>query len=363
MSHERQAIMITSFPPHRYRRPIFASRALKLLGLKSKLYLGWDMLNRATLFQKLVSISNNLRRPLNWLLKDMAYEASMLTQLDTREAACIINLNILGAASLKILKDTAPLVLDLQDVTIQDDGTLPLYDRTMLKLSDLTIFTSRAIKTLVEKNHPKTCKKTAYIPFGIDLQPFDIHYNRADPRTFIKTYSLENHRIITYTGAAYLWGNREGQGLSLLLKAFSKLVKQSEKVKLVIQGAASPNSDVGRWIQKEIRQNNLLQHVLLLPSTYPHDPLRMSMFKASDLLALPIGDILGTYYSEQQKIFEYMAASRPIAMVATPARLGILSHETAYIAHRPDTEEFASIMAKALEERDEAEPKAKKPEK
>nr|BAJ49199.1 hypothetical protein HGMM_F51A06C42 [Candidatus Caldarchaeum subterraneum] len=31
-----------------------------------------------------------------------------------------------------------------------------------------------------------------------------------------------------------MWGNREGQGLSLLLKAFSKLVKQSEKVKLVI---------------------------------------------------------------------------------------------------------------------------------
>ncbi|MEM4173881.1 MAG: glycosyltransferase, partial [Candidatus Caldarchaeum sp.] len=61
---------------------------------------------------------------------------------------------------------------------------------------------------------------------------------------------------------------------------------------------------------------------------------------------------------EQQKLFEYMAARRPIAMVATPARLHVLNKTSAFISWRRDPDEFASTIIEAMEKPEEAVEKA-----
>jgi hypothetical protein len=83
----------------------------------------------------------------------------------------------------------------------------------------------------------------------------------------------------------------------------------------------------------------------------PYAPLRMSMLKTADVLLLPIGDVLGTYYSPQQKLFEYMAASRPLAMVATPARLSVIDDKGAYIAWNREPSDFAAVIVEASTDR------------
>ncbi len=54
-----------------------------------------------------------------------------------------------------------------------------------------------------------------------------------------------------------------------------------------------------------------------------------------------------------------MAAARPIAMVATPARLNVVSENEAYISGR-DPEDFAAKITQALADRDEALAKAQR---
>ncbi|MEM4172095.1 MAG: glycosyltransferase [Candidatus Caldarchaeum sp.] len=351
--NQQYALYVSSFPPQNYRRPLLASRALRLLGIKTLFYSGWSLVDRHKALKTLVHISGKLPKPLDWLLKDAAYESGLYFSSSNITPKCIINLNTVGAYALrKIAGYDVPLVIDLQDLTIEDDGTIPFYDKQMLKRADSLIFASKAIKELVDKQLKTT--KSFYVPFGIDLDTFDWAYKSATAEQFIERYNLNQKRIICYSGAAYLWGGREGQGLDLLLKSAAKIIKQINDIKVVIQGAAQPNTYMWAWIMSKIKRNNLEGKVLLIPPTNPFDPARLGMFKASDLLLLPIGDILGTYYATQQKLFEYMAARRPIAMVATPARLHVLDEKSAFIARRRDPDEFAYTITEALDNPEEA---------
>jgi glycosyltransferase involved in cell wall biosynthesis len=211
----------------------------------------------------------------------------------------------------------------------------------------------------MERRYSNAVRRATYIPFGIDLKAFDNHYLEASPRHFRGYLGLGDRPLLVYTGAAYLWGNREGQGIGLMLEAARIVRRDIPDIRLVIQGAAAPGTEVYRWIVSRVKSLGLTDCCTLLPSTDPYDGLRMSMLKASDVLLLPIGDILGTYYAEQQKLYEYMAAARPIAMVATPARLNIVGKDEAYISGR-EPEEFAAQITKALTDRDEALAKAQK---
>ncbi|MDW7977227.1 MAG: glycosyltransferase [Candidatus Caldarchaeum sp.] len=355
--NEAYALYITSFPPQRYRRPLLASKALKLLGLKTLFHEGWDLVNRYAPLRTVAKFSQKLPKPLNWLLKDMLFEAGLHFGTKNLKPKCIINLNTVGALGLKSAFSETPLILDTQDFTIEDNETIPTYDMQMLRLADLVIFTSLAIRDFVHRRYNRFLKKTAYIPFGIDLVSFDSSYQFAEATEFLDDYGLSATKVITYSGASYLWRNREGQGLELLLEAVAKIAEDYH-LKLVIQGAASPGTYMWSWITNRVKHYGLVGKTLVIPPTGPLNRKRLAMLKASNVLLLPIGDVFGTYYSEQLKLFEYMAAQRPMAMIATPARLNIVDHNSAYIAERRDPDEFAYQITKALDEPEEAAAKA-----
>jgi len=360
-SDRREALYVTSFPPQRYRRPALAAQALSLLGIHTKLLGGWDALSLYRPISTIVKVSKHFPPPLNWFVKDAAYEAGLLAAIQRIRSDLCINLNILGALALRRATPNGHLILDIQDFTIQDDHTLPFYDIQTLRNSspDLVIFASKAIMKLVKMRYPKLIRRTEYIPFGIDLTTFDKHYANASPAYFREHLRLGHKPLLVYTGAAYLWGHREGQGLGLMLDAVKIVTADNPDIRLVIQGAATPGSDVYRWIVSRVKSLNLTDRCIILPPTSPYDGLRMSMLKTCDVLLLPIGDILGTYYAEQQKLYEYMAAAKPIAMVATPARLHVVGKDEAYISGR-EPEEFAAQIINALTEKDEALKKAQR---
>jgi glycosyltransferase involved in cell wall biosynthesis len=109
---------------------------------------------------------------------------------------------------------------------------------------------------------------------------------------------------------------------------------------------------------KLLKNLGLEDCTILLPLTHPYHQLRMNMLKASDVLLLPVGNVPTTYYAENIKLYEYMACAKPIAMVATPARLSVLNDRSAFIAHKRSPEEFASRIIESLVNRDEAVKKA-----
>jgi glycosyltransferase involved in cell wall biosynthesis len=353
---EIRALYVTSFPTKSYRRPVMAARALNLLGIHSIIVEGWRVVEAHKPARLVASLSRFFPTPLNWISRDVAYEAGTFKVTLSLSPSLCFNLNVVGAVGMRVAARDKPLVLDMQDFTIQDDHTIPLYDEQILKASapDLVIFASESIRRLVESRYPKLLKRTAYIPFGIDLATFDRHYTAADPRFFRAHISARDKLLMVYTGAAYLWGNREGQGIELLLRAAKLVVNEVPNALLVIQGAAKPGSRVYAWIEAWIRRLGLEGRVVLLPPMEPYAPLRMSMLKTADVLLLPIGDVLGTYYASQQKLFEYMAASRPLAMVATPARLSVIDDKGAYIAWNREPSDFAAVIVEASTDRDGA---------
>ncbi len=358
---DREALYVTTFPHQQYRRPFLAAQALKLLNIRTMLLSGWETISHYQPISKLVKASSYLPPPLNWLVKATAYETGLLAAVRSIKPYLFINLNIIGAPALRRIAPDGYLILDIQDFSIQDDHTIPHYDLQTIKNShpDLLIFASRAIMELIERRYPKLVKQAKHIPFGIDLKVFDEHYSQVSPKYFREYLGLPDSPLLVYSGAAYLWGEREGQGLGLMLETV-KIVRQSfPKVRLIIQGAAAPGTRVYLWIASRVTRLGLSDCCILLPATSPYDTLRMSMLKASDVLLLPIGDVLGTYYSEQQKLYEYMAAARPIAMVSTPARLNVIGKEEAYISER-EPEDFAAQIIRALTDRDEALAKARK---
>jgi glycosyltransferase involved in cell wall biosynthesis len=330
-----------------------AARALNLLEIHSIIVEGWRVVEAHKPARLVASLSRFFPTPLNWISRDVAYEAGTFKVTLSLSPSLCFNLNVVGAVGMRVAARDKPLVLDMQDFTIQDDHTIPLYDEQILKASapDLIIFASESIRRLVESRYPKLLKRTAYIPFGIDLATFDRHYTAADPRFFRAHISARDKLLMVYTGAAYLWGNREGQGIELLLHAAKLVVNEVPNALLVIQGAAKPGSRVYAWIEAWIRRLGMEGHVVLLPPMDPYAPLRMSMLKTADVLLLPIGDVLGTYYSPQQKLFEYMAASRPLAMVATPARLSVIDDKGAYIAWNREPSDFAAVIVEASTDR------------
>jgi glycosyltransferase involved in cell wall biosynthesis len=350
---EIRALYVTSFPTKSYRRPVMAARALNLLGIHSIIVEGWRVVEAHKPARLVASLSRFFPTPLNWISRDVAYEAGTFKVTLSLSPSLCFNLNVVGAVGMRVAVRDKPLVLDMQDFTIQDDHTIPLYDEQILKASapDLVIFASESIRRLVESRYPKLLKRTAYIPFGIDLATFDRHYTAADPRFFRAHISARDKLLMVYTGAAYLWGNREGQGIELLLRAAKLVVNEVPNALLVIQGAAKPGSRVYAWIEAWIRRLGLEGRVVLLPPMEPYAPLRMSMLKTADVLLLPIGDVLGTYYASQQKLFEYMAASRPLAMVATPARLSVIDDKGAYIAWNREPSDFAAVIVEASTDR------------
>jgi glycosyltransferase involved in cell wall biosynthesis len=350
---EIRALYVTSFPTKSYRRPVMAARALNLLGIHSIIVEGWRVVEAHKPARLVASLSRFFPTPLNWISRDVAYEAGTFKVTLSLSPSLCFNLNVVGAVGMRVAARDKPLVLDMQDFTIQDDHTIPLYDEQILKASapDLVIFASESIRRLVESRYPKLLKRTAYIPFGIDLATFDRHYTAADPRFFRAHISARDKLLMVYTGAAYLWGNREGQGIELLLHAAKLVVNEVPNALLVIQGAAKPGSRVYAWIEAWIRRLGLEGRVVLLPPMEPYAPLRMSMLKTADVLLLPIGDVLGTYYASQQKLFEYMAASRPLAMVATPARLSVIDDKGAYITWNREPSDFAAVIVEASTDR------------
>ncbi|MEM1943689.1 MAG: hypothetical protein QXO30_01625 [Candidatus Caldarchaeum sp.] len=118
---EPHALYVSSFPLQRYRRPLLASRALKLLGVKTLFYSGWSLVDG---HGPLLRISEKLPKPLDWLLKDAAYESGLYIGSRIGELRCIINLDAVGAYSLRKVAGKSPLIIDIQDMNIRDDTSL-----------------------------------------------------------------------------------------------------------------------------------------------------------------------------------------------------------------------------------------------
>ncbi|MEM2179041.1 MAG: glycosyltransferase [Candidatus Methanomethylicaceae archaeon] len=343
------------------RRESFAKNALKkYAGIDIKIYTLRDLLIDNPPLRYLSGLAHRFHfYSLSRFCNQISLMLSLKKLKGLRAAICLNTITLQMAR--KALGENVPLILDYMDVFLKANGSLTRYEEKTIAKADLIIFWSKALKELLNKIYGSLIKKSEYIPFGIDLKKFDEYFTAANPLEFRKRYDLRNYDfVITYSGGYWLFHKKEAHGLFELIPALKIIASRIPHVKFIFQGIDITKSAKSIEFYKAIKENALLEKTLFLPFMSQYDNLRMSLLKTSNILLLPSSNWPTIAYAEQMKLFEYMAAARPIVAHEVPGLRSVLDNSTAFFCKVGNIEDLATTIVDIYEGPDEACRKAEK---
>ena len=191
--------------------------------------------------------------------------------------------------------------------------------RFLIKRSNKIITITNGLKKLFLKNSwPENNILVA--PDGVDLKKFDIKIDKIQAKE--KLNLPTNKKIILYCGSLYLYG---WKGVDIFLAAAGTLPE--DYLAILVGGESNETAK----IKNKYGGNNLL-----LVGRKRHEEIPYYL-KSADVLVLPNSgqDEISQYWTSPMKLFEYMAAGRPIVASGLPSIREILNEENAILVE-PD---------------------------
>ena len=176
-------------------------------------------------------------------------------------------------------------------------------------------------------------------PDGVTFEEMNISMSKAEARR--ELLLPVDKKIILYTGSFYTY---EYKGIDILLATAGLLPSD---YLLVLVGGTRPE------IEKIERENNTA-NILLVPRV-SHKQIAKYLCSA-DVLVLPNkkGNETSEKYTSPMKLFEYMAARRPIVCSDVGSLREILDDSTAYIFKANDAGDLARAVIDSLGDVSEA---------
>ena len=174
------------------------------------------------------------------------------------------------------------------------------------------------------------------------MNDFNISLSKDEARKKLNL-SLDK-KLVIYTGHLYEW-----KGAALLLKAarnfqfsISNFQKNEEDILFVFVGGT--NKDV----QSFRKQTKGLNNILCLGHK-PHKDIPIYL-KAADVLVLPNGkeEKISELYTSPLKLFEYMAAKRPIIASDLPSIREVLDDQMAVFFKPDNPDQLAESIKKVI---------------
>jgi len=212
-----------------------------------------------------------------------------------------------------------------------------LHQKIWQKAKKMIVLTSIAKIRLLETGLSE--EKIMIAADGVDIQDFDVSISKDDAR--VKLGLPRDKRIIMYSGSFFRYG---WKGVDILLSSIQYF--DSNYVFVLLGCDEKEKED----IEKKYKLDNLW-----LVTRRPHREMAIYL-KSADVLILPnkSGDITSENYTSPLKLFEYMAANRPIVASDLPSIREILNERNAILIKPDDPFEIVKGIQRVFMERDSA---------
>ncbi len=220
-------------------------------------------------------------------------------------------------------------------------------DKIICRGSDYVVaITSHLKKEIINRGFP--ADKILVEPDAVDLDIFDIKTEKEAARE--KLGLAKDKTILLYTGRFKTMGM--DKGISDILKALAAL--KNRNLLFVAVGGLPKDKEFYQGLAEELgvgEQVNLI--------TYCEQKELAIYQKAADFLLMPFPfNEHFAYYMSPLKLFEYMAARRPIIASDLPSIRDVLSDETCYFCQPGDPKDLAEVINKAIKNPAESRSKA-----
>lgn len=244
--------------------------------------------------------------------------------------------------------------------------------RVILELHTLPRFGKRKFTRLCNRCERVVCltkpMKVALLKSGVNPKKILVEHDGVDLRRFKKLPSPEiakkktkdfpgDRPVVGYFGSLYTQ-NKIEKGVSVLIDAIAILKRKKVRVYCGIGGGAEAELDTFR---KQARDAGIGDDVRffghLTPARIPEQ------LRACDVLVYPAPASKHPYFQRDTsplKLFEYLAAGRPIVCADLPPLKDIVSKNAVYFATPGEPDSFAHWIEHVLKHPKEAEAKAKK---
>lgn len=230
-----------------------------------------------------------------------------------------------------LLESTIPVVLELHQLPRR--GRAAFVKRcTQCRL--IACLTSHMRDKLIEWGVPKN--KVIAEGDAVDMKRFDQVLSPSDPRGDL---DLPRNRVIVgYVGRLKTLGMEKGVGI--LLEAIAQLKDEKAFTALIVGG---PEADQKFYEEKAHALQLGTDDVRFTGEVNPF--VVPKMLAACDVLAMPFPDLPHyRHHMSPLKMFEYMAAGKPIVTSDLPTIRDVLSEDRAYFCTPGDASSLADVL-------------------
>jgi len=197
------------------------------------------------------------------------------------------------------------------------------HKRNFKKARKIIVLTGFLKQELVKSGLEE--KKIIIAPDAVNLREFQIDLSKEEARRKL-SWPLDK-KIIAYCGNLYF---HDWKGVDILLGS----LKYLENIFCVLIGGEESDAN-------EIK-SRFGTEKLMITGRKPHREIPVCL-RAADILVLPNkkGNLTSEYFTSPLKLFEYMAAGRPIVASDLPSIREILNETNAILVKPNDSEELA----------------------
>jgi glycosyltransferase involved in cell wall biosynthesis len=194
-----------------------------------------------------------------------------------------------------------PLLIDLTD--IKDSDTPQFIYSFVLKHSSIVFAVSQYLAEIARE---AGCRNVVHAPGFISA---DVFQHNASERTKIrKKLNIGNNEVVIGYAGAF----SSDEGLDVLLRAFTRLSRRYEGIKLVLLGGRNvPGSDS---ISQLINELTLKERVMLIPPQ-PYEAMP-GYLSALDIACSPKVDSPANRAADPIRVYEYMSVGLPVVASA-----------------------------------------------